>query len=95
MSVAFVPGFDHDIFVSYARVDNQPLLVPGGTASGWADTLVENLKRLLSQQLGRKEWGKLWLDPNLRGDEPFPPVIQEAVSRSATLLVLFSEGSAR
>ena len=92
MPTAFVPGFEHDVFVSYAHVDNQPLLVPGGVTAGWVDTLVENLQRLLSQQLGRKEWGKLWFDPTLRGDEPFPPVLQEAVSRSATLLVIFSEG---
>lgn len=92
MSAAFVPGFDHDVFVSYAHVDNQPLLVPGGVPAGWVDTLVENLHRLLSQQLGREDWGKLWFDPTLRGDEPFPPVLQEAVSRSATLLVILSEG---
>jgi hypothetical protein len=41
--------------VSYAHVDNQPLLVPGGIPAGWVDTLVENLQRLLSQQLGRKD----------------------------------------
>jgi hypothetical protein len=92
MPTAFVPGFDHDVFVSYAHVDNQPLLVPGGVPAGWVDTLVENLQRLLSQQLGRKDWGKLWFDPKLRGDEPFPPVLREAVSRSATLLVILSEG---
>ncbi|MFO1429517.1 MAG: toll/interleukin-1 receptor domain-containing protein [Candidatus Competibacteraceae bacterium] len=92
MSAAFVPGFDHDVFVSYAHVDNQPLLVPGGVPAGWVDTLVENLKRLLSQQLGRRDWGRLWFDPNLRGDEAFPPVLREAVSRAATLLVIFSEG---
>ncbi len=92
MSAAFVPSFDHDVFVSHAHVDNQPLLVPTGASAGWVDTLVENLKRLLSQQLGRKDWGKLWFDPTLRGNEPFPPVLQEAVSRSATLLVILSEG---
>ncbi|HYQ91081.1 MAG TPA: hypothetical protein VES89_03145, partial [Candidatus Competibacteraceae bacterium] len=63
MSAAFVTGFEHDVFVSYAHVDNQPLLVPGGVPAGWVNTLVENLKRLLSQQLGRKDWGKLWFDP--------------------------------
>ncbi len=31
---AFLPQFQHDVFISYARVDNQPLL-PGDEGSCW------------------------------------------------------------
>ena len=33
----FVPGYRHDIFVSYAHVDDKPLL---GAKEGWVTILV-------------------------------------------------------
>jgi hypothetical protein len=43
---AFVPGYEHDIFVSYAHVDD--LTFPGVEA-GWVATLISALKVKLSQ----------------------------------------------
>ena len=59
---------------------------------GWVYTLRDNLKKLLSQKLGRTEWGDIWIDLRLPGDEPFPSKISNAVQSSATLLVVLSEG---
>jgi hypothetical protein len=50
------------------------------------------LKVLLSQKLRRKEWGKIWIDRQLRGNEPVPPELQHTVCSSAALLVILSEG---
>ena len=50
--MAFVPGYKHDIFVSYAHVNNQ--VVPGAD-EGWVTILVKWLGIGLSQKLGRKE----------------------------------------
>jgi hypothetical protein len=88
---AFVPGFEFDVFVSYAHVDNVAL-VPGKVSSGWVHTLVDGLRELLHQRLGRKEWGNIWIDPRLTGDLSLTPEIQQAVTHSATLMVILSEG---
>ena len=41
--LAFVPGFTHDIFVSYVHVDNRTF----GKGIGWVETLVEDLREAL------------------------------------------------
>lgn len=46
--MAFVPSYDHDVFVSYAHIDNQ-----GETA--WVSTLLRHLDTDLRQRLGTKD----------------------------------------
>ena len=43
--MAYVPGYDHDVFVSYAHLDNQ-----GDGA--WVSTLVRHLDTEIRQRLG-------------------------------------------
>jgi hypothetical protein len=86
--MSFVPGNAHDVFVSYAHVDDRP--VPGADR-GWVSTLVEGLKTLLAQKLGRDE-ARLWMDPQLAGNAPITEEIMEVLARSATLLMIFSPG---
>jgi hypothetical protein len=83
---AFVPGFKHDVFVSYSHVDNRKF----GREVGRVETLVENLREALPQKLKR---GKpdIWRDPRLRSNEPFAEEIREAVTQAAALLVILSE----
>jgi hypothetical protein len=88
-SGALVPGYLHDIFVSYARVDNQPL---PGTDKGWVTTLVNGLKNLLGQKLGRIDAYSLWMDYELRGNEPVTPDIAKQLENTAILLVILSPG---
>ena len=45
---AFVPGYQHDIFVSYARVDDQTY---PGIEADWVATLIAGLKIKLSSTL--------------------------------------------
>ena len=47
--MAFVPGYKHDVFVSYAPVDDQP---HPGIDEGWVTTLLKGLKIELDQRLG-------------------------------------------
>jgi TIR domain len=82
----FVPGFEHDVFVSYVHVDNRKY----GQNVGWVEKLVENLREALPQKLGRAQ-PDIWRDPRLSSSEPLPDAIHEAVTRSATLLVILSE----
>ena len=86
----FVPGFSHDLFVSYAHVDNTPVL---GAEQGWVTTLVQDLQNLLAQQLGRQDNFSIWWDEyDLRGDYEITPEIRAGVQRSATLLLVLSPG---
>ncbi len=87
---AYVTGYEHDVFVSYAHVDNKPLT---GESTGWVDVLHNDLSTRLAQVIGRTHWGRIWID-HLRIDptQPFPAEIETAVRRTATLLTVLSTG---
>uniref|UniRef100_UPI0011785193 toll/interleukin-1 receptor domain-containing protein n=1 Tax=Crenothrix polyspora TaxID=360316 RepID=UPI0011785193 len=86
---AFVPGYQHDIFVSYAHVDD--LTYPGVDA-GWVATLISGLKVKLSQKLGRSDLFSLWKDEQLSPHKPLTPEILNALKQSATLVIILSPG---
>jgi hypothetical protein len=87
--MSYVPGYESDVFVSYAQVDDRPL--PPATV-GWVCTLVDTLKILLAQQLGRAELFTVWRDLGLAGNAPLTAEIFNALRASATMLVILSEG---
>jgi hypothetical protein len=80
------PGFEHDMFVSYAHQDNVPAL---GRPSGWVETLVQELTREVRQRLGRKEFS-FWMDYQIDENRPLGSELVEAVQQSATLLIIMS-----
>lgn len=84
----FVPGYDHDVFVSYAHVDDLP---QSGAERGWVTTLVSNLRVQLARKLGRDE-ARIWMDHQLAGNTPVTPTLIGALERVATLLVVMSPG---
>lgn len=86
--MAFVKDFTHDVFISYAQIDNQPL---SGAEQGWVTTLKSNLERLLAIRLGSREVS-LWTDHNLAGNAPLTPEILGKLRETATLLVVLSRG---
>lgn len=79
----------HDIFVSYAHVDNE--LLPGET-EGWVTQLISTLEVYLRQKLGRREKFTLWRDPELPGNVPLTPEILETVRDSQIILLVLSPG---
>ena len=87
--MAFVPSHKHDIFVSYAHVDDLPF---PGVDKGWVTTLVETLQILLAQKLGRKEAYSLWMDHQLSRHTDLTPEILDNLGKTATLLVILSPG---
>jgi len=87
--MAFVPSHKHDIFVSYAHVDDLPF---PGIEKGWVTTLVETLKILLAQKLGRREAYSLWMDHQLSRHADLTPEILDNLGKTATLLVILSPG---
>jgi hypothetical protein len=71
----------HDIFISYAHLDNEPL-VEG--ERGWISSFHYVLERRLAMLLG--EQPRLWRDRELKGNDVFDAKIAEGL-RSAALFV--------
>lgn len=80
--MAYVNGFERDVFVSYAHADNLPL---GDEADGWITkfhrSLVNAVKRLI-----RDEGLEVWRDVKLRGNDEFNEVLEDGFRRSALMI---------
>ncbi len=92
----YVPGYEHDIFVSYAPIDN--VLLPG-MEKGWITTLIEALKTSLGQRLGESRFKlpcSLWIDEVIRKDMPSVTMdVVQKLENSAVLLAVLSPGYMR
>lgn len=78
----------HDIFVSYARLDDQPL---PGVEIGWVTNLVRGLRIQLARQMGRADDFDLWMDHRLAGNDAVTPKIETALAASRTILICLSK----
>ncbi|HMI92636.1 MAG TPA: TIR domain-containing protein [Polyangiales bacterium] len=87
--MAYVNAYRNDVFVSYAHVDDRAL---PGAGTGWVCTLVDALKIVLAEQLGRAEVLAVWRDLQLAGNVSVSEEVLAAVRDSALLLVVLSEG---
>ena len=73
------PGYDYDIFISYAHVDNEPILA---AQQGWVDALIRLLSIDLTMKIGRREAFSIWFDEQqLRGNHEINGHISEQVRR--------------
>lgn len=76
--MAFVPGFDHDVFISYAHGDDR----------NWIDRLLDRLNPVLSRVLPGAD---IWIDKDdLRKSRDFEKDIPAALQSSAVLISLVS-----
>lgn len=80
-----MPNFQHDLFISYAHIDNQPL---GGRPTGWVADLHHALRVRLGQLLGEEP--KIWRDEKLGGADFFDDEIRSALTSAATMLAILS-----
>lgn len=87
--MGFLPDFRHDIFVSYAHVDNIPW---HGVQDGWVTTLIANIRTELATLLGRTDAYSLWMDDKLAKDVELTPQIIEALNNTAILVIILSPG---
>jgi hypothetical protein len=77
--MGYVPGFAHDVFISYAHGDDRE----------WINRLVDRLEPALKQRLGIK--ADLWLDDDsLRKSRNFAADIPDSVRSSAVFLLVAS-----
>ncbi len=86
--MAFIPGFKHDIFISYAHVDN--LAVEGEMK--WVEQFHKQLEIALAKRIGRMGLVEIWRDKKLEGDQLFDETIQNNIDNSALFLALTSNG---
>ena len=86
--MGYLPGFQHDIFISYAHVDNAAV----DAANGWVTQFREHLDLQMSKRVGRMGAVKIWQDPTLEGSQLFDKTIEDAINSSAIFIALNSSG---
>lgn len=82
-----VPNLKHDVFLSYAHVDDEP--APACT-EGWVTTLIRNLQWRVAQHCSRQDAFTVWMDPNLARHVDLTPQILSILRDSAVLMVILS-----
>lgn len=83
--MGYVPGFDHDVFLSYAHDNNED----DGVHPRWVKSFSKQLSVKLLGQVGEtvQVW---WDDSDLDRSQVFDDVIEKAVRTSAIILSLVS-----
>jgi len=77
--------FEKDILISYAHIDDAPLIEG---QKGWISEFHRSLEIRLSQLLGKKP--RIWRDPKLQGNDHFSDEILDQLSRIALLISVLS-----
>ncbi|PYS98865.1 MAG: hypothetical protein DMF65_09890 [Acidobacteria bacterium] len=88
--MAYVPDFAHDVFISYAHVNNIPRR---DGESGWVTSFRDALARQLPGFLGRDDGLDLWMDKRkIDGGDLYDDVIDRALRGSAVMISVMSKG---
>lgn len=86
--MAYTTGFEYDVFVSYAAVDDIEPVADNGR--GWVSLFVRNLEAVLASRLGGREKLRIYFDRrNLGGNHQLQELVQ-AVAGSAIFLAITS-----
>ncbi|MBN1560492.1 toll/interleukin-1 receptor domain-containing protein [candidate division KSB1 bacterium] len=84
--MAYVAGFEYDIFISYSHDDN----IHARGKDGWVDIFHEELQAALDRRHGRNKI-KIWRDTELNENTVFDEEIALAIKNSAIFLALNSK----
>ncbi|MFQ5605256.1 MAG: hypothetical protein ACE5HS_18480 [bacterium] len=87
--MAYIPGFEFDLFISYAHVDN---LADDDGARGWVEQFCNHLNIKLTKRFGREGLVNIWWDSALDGSQLFDKTIQDKIKGAALFLSLHSVG---
>ncbi|NNM23295.1 MAG: toll/interleukin-1 receptor domain-containing protein [Flavobacteriaceae bacterium] len=88
--MAYVPGFEYDIFISYAHLDNKPML---HQKEGWINEFYKYLEFMLNKRCGREGRLKIWWDNRaMDGNVYFDDAIADGIKKSA-LMICFNSTS--
>lgn len=78
---------EHQIFISYAHIDNQTLTPK---QEGWISFLHRALEIRLAQLTGERP--NIWRDPKLQGNDRFDEEIVKSVDRAKVMVAVVSPG---
>lgn len=88
---------NHDLFISYAHIDNEPY-EPG--QQGWVDKFDQHLYVAVNRRMGTRikiqrhnaspKQFEVWRDPRLRGNDHVYQGIMSALSQASFLLIVLS-----
>jgi hypothetical protein len=84
--MAYLPGFDADVFISYAHNDNEPF---GPEKCGWVALLHEQLAKRIQTYLNQPP--EMWRDPDIAPSDLIDEKIANRLKGSAILLTVLSE----
>ena len=74
--MAHVDGFEHDIFISYAHVDDSSV-----AGEGWVTAFAKRLQLALERRIGRLNSVNIWRDKRrLEGNHVFDNVIEDVIA---------------
>ncbi len=79
------PSFDYDLFISYAHLDNEPLLEG---EPGWVSDFHSILEKRLGMLLGQRP--RIWRDPELRGNQYFDQTIAHGCENAALFVSILT-----
>ena len=83
--MAYVPGCEHDVFISYAHRNNESL---AGGDLGWVTRFKKTLQVLLGEKLRNPA---LWMDHELSRNRPLDNQLMTTLQRTAALVVILSQ----
>src|SRR5688572_29804466 len=83
--MAYLEGFQNDIFITYSHIDNQPI---GEKKKCWVSDFHRDLRNLIRQKLGGRV--VVWWDDRLSGADLFPIEIASQVKSTGVLVALIS-----
>jgi len=84
--MAYVPGYNYDIFISFAHGDNDTF---PGMSGGWVDQFHEQLENWLARRRDL-EGLRIWRDQELHGNTDFDLAIENKIDSTALFFVLHS-----
>jgi hypothetical protein len=87
--MAYVPGYDHDVFVSYAHADEA-----ADSSGKWATEFIDRLRGALKHRLGGSEELRIFFDRESLGSNQQLEEMLTAARRSAIFLAIASRSYA-
>lgn len=83
--MAYLPGYENDVFISYSHTDNDPVIKG---EQGWVDFFEDLLLKRLRVRLGKEI--VIFRDPQLRRYGKFSDQLAEKISTSAVFICILS-----
>jgi hypothetical protein len=77
--------FEKHLFISYAHIDNQPIIAE---QQGWVSQFHRSLETMLSMRMGRK--AEIWRDRKLSGNDVFAAEILAQFPKTALLICVLT-----